>query len=320
MSNKGKTMGELLNQKGLIANIERYAINDGNGVRTTVFVKGCYLRCRWCCNPETQEFYPQMSFFSDKCIACFNCKKLCPYHAINDELIADRSICRNCYKKEDAFACTKKCYVGCRKVTGQEMTVKEVIDVVERDSPFYESSGGGVTISGGEPLAQPDFTYALLKSLHERWIDTCIETCGFAEQYAYERILPYIDTIFMDIKNIDSGKHKEWTGQNNTKILDNARYLSAMGQKFGFRLFFRIPIIPGFNDKREDVEKTADFVKENCDYFTGMELLPYHQLGRGKYYSLGRKYELENMDSPSDEHIDMLNHVLADHDIPIYKF
>ncbi|MDD3337571.1 MAG: glycyl-radical enzyme activating protein [Lachnospiraceae bacterium] len=310
----------LLLQEGCSANIERYAINDGSGVRTTVFLKGCHLRCRWCSNPETQKFYPEMNFFPDKCIACMNCVHNCPYGAIGKDLIADREKCKECYKKEDAFACTKKCYVNCRKVTGDKLTVKQIYDIVKRDVPFYEASGGGVTISGGEPLAQPEFTYALLRTLTERWINTAIETCGFAEKEGYENIVPYLDTIFMDIKQMDSAKHRAWTGQGNEKILENIKRVNDLVPVYGNNLFIRIPIIPGFNDQPDEVEATARFVAKECKNVKGMELLPYHKLGRGKYYSLGRKYELEELVSPASEKMYELNEILAGYDIPIFKF
>ena len=181
---------ELEEQAGIVANIERYAINDGNGVRTTVFLKGCQLRCRWCSNPETQAFFPEMSFFPDKCIACRKCQKLCPVQALDEQLVADRKLCRDCYKRDQAFACTKQCYTKCRKITGEHMSARQVYEEVRRDVQFYEASGGGVTLSGGEPMAQPDFAYAMLRIFTERWIDTAIETCGFAEKEDYIQTVP----------------------------------------------------------------------------------------------------------------------------------
>lgn len=310
----------LMMQEGIVANIERYAINDGSGVRTTVFTKGCYLKCRWCSNPETQLFSPEITFFPDKCILCKNCMKNCPYGAISEDLITDRTICKNCHNREDAFACTKKCYIGCRKVTGDRMTVQQVYDIVKRDVPFYEASGGGVTLSGGEPMAQPEFTYALLRVLTERWIHTGIETCGYAEKEDYEKVLPYLDVIFMDIKHMDSRKHLEWTGQKNEKILDNIQFVDEKVKEYGIQLFIRVPVIPGFNDEKNDIEEIAKFVSANCKNITGMELLPYHKLGRGKYYSLGREYLLEDVKTPSAEYMHELNTILAKYDIPIYKF
>lgn len=310
---------ELEEQAGIVANIERYAINDGNGVRTTVFLKGCQLRCRWCSNPETQAFFPEMSFFPDKCIACRNCQKLCPVQALDEQLVADRKLCRDCYKRDQAFACTKQCYTKCRKITGEHMSAHQVYEEVRRDVQFYEASGGGVTLSGGEPMAQPDFAYAMLRIFTERWIDTAIETCGFAEKEDYIQTVPYLNTIFMDIKQMDPQKHKEWTGQSNEKILENVKCVDRLAGQYGNRFFIRIPIIPGFNDQPEDVEATAKFVS-SLKNVTGMELLPYHKLGRGKYYSLGRPYPLEELEPPTDEKMQELHAVLARYDIPIYQF
>ena len=306
--------------KGTVANIERYAINDGNGVRTTVFFKGCFLRCKWCSNPETQEFHPEMSFFSDKCIACMNCFRYCPYGAVREDLSTDRKICGECWKKKDAFVCARKCYPQCRKVTGELMSVKEVYDTVKRDVVFYEASGGGVTVSGGEPFAQPEFLYALLRTLTERWINTAVETCGYAKAEDYRAIVPYLNTVFMDIKHMDSDKHRAWTGHGNEKILENVRLVDELAGTYENELFFRIPIIPGFNDTPEEVEAAASFVAEKLRHVKGMELLPYHRLGRGKYYSLDKPYELEDLESPSDDHMQELNAILAKYGIPVYQF
>lgn len=314
------SMDQLLDIKGTAANVERYAINDGNGVRTTVFLKGCYLRCRWCSNPETQQFYPEMTFFPDKCIGCGNCLRLCPYGALGETLIADREICGRCDLREQAFACTQKCYPGCRKKTGEEKSVGEIYEIVKRDVPFYESSGGGVTLSGGEPMAQPEFTYALLRVFTERWIDTAMETCGFAEKEDYEKVMPYLDTVFMDIKHMHSTKHKEWTGRPNEKILENIKYVDELAGIYGTRLFIRTPVVPGLNDKPEEIREIAQFVSRELKHITGMELLAYHKLGRGKYYSLGRDYLMEDTETPDDLHMKMLNEVLTEYEIPIYQF
>ena len=313
-------INQLMEVKGNVANIERYAINDGNGVRTTVFTKGCYLRCKWCSNPETQQFHSEMTFFPDKCIGCRNCFRLCPYGAIGEDLNADRTICAKCHQQEKAFVCTEKCYPGCRKVTGEQKTVREVYDIVKRDVSFYESSGGGVTLSGGEPLAQPEFAYALLRTLTERWIDTAIETCGYAEKQDYEKVVPYLNTIFMDIKHMDPQKHKAWTGQRNEKILENIRYVDELAGSCGSRLFIRTPVIPGFNDSPDEIRAIAEFAGRELKHLTGMELLPYHKLGRGKYYSLGRTYPMEDTETPDSAHMEMLNAILAECDIPVYQF
>ena len=178
----------------------------------------------------------------------------------------------------------------------------------------------GITLSGGEPMVRPEFAYALLRTLTERWIDTAIETCGYAKTEDYEQIVPYLNTIFMDLKHMNSEKHKQWTGHGNELILMNIKRVNDMIPVYGNRMFIRIPIIPGFNDKPEEVEETAAFVAKNCTNITGMELLPYHKLGRGKYYSLGREYEMESTVPPTTEKMNELNEILNKYDIPIFKF
>lgn len=311
---------ELYKLTSTISDIERYAINDGFGVRTTVFLKGCNLRCRWCSNPETQKFNKEMVFFQDNCIGCGACVELCPYGALKDGLLADRKICDECYKKEDGFKCIEKCYPKCRKVVGDGMTVREVTEIVKRDLPFYQLSGGGVTLSGGEPLAQPLFTYALLRMLCENWIDTAIETCGTGDKEDYETVAPYLKFVFMDFKSFDNNKHIKWTGAGNEKIKENIVLMDALAGKYGFEFIIRTPVIPSFNDTVEDIHNIAKFVSENCKNYKGMELLPYHKLGRGKYTSLGLKYELSDLTTPSDEKMMSFNSILSEYGIAIYKF
>ncbi len=312
---------EELNQvTGTISDIERYAINDGFGLRTTVFLKGCPLRCKWCSNPETQKFHQEMVFFQDKCIGCGACVRLCEYGALDNGLIADRSICDSCNKREKAFKCIEKCYPKCRKIVGDKMTVKEVVDIVKRDMPFYEMSGGGVTLSGGEPMSQPEYAYALLKSFCENWIDTAIETCGAGEKHDYELVAPYLKFVFMDLKSCDSSRHLEWTGSDNSRIKENIILMDTLAARYGYDLIIRTPVIPGFNDSEEEIGNIARFVSENLKNYKGMELLPYHKLGRGKYTSLGREYQLADAAVPSDARMLELNKILNEYNIHIYKF
>lgn len=305
---------------GNITDIERYAINDGFGLRTTVFLKGCPARCRWCSNPETQQFHSEMIYFQDKCIGCGACKISCPYEALDKDLQADRSICKECHTKEDAFKCIEHCYPKCRKNVGEEKTVQEVVTTVKRDMPFYQMSGGGVTISGGEPLAQPEFLYELLKELSDSWIDTAIETCGIGKSEDYRKIAPYLNFAFIDMKSADNEKHREWVGIENHLIKKNIILMDKLSKEYSFELIIRTPVIPGFNDSKKDIEAIADFITSNCKNYKGMELLPYHRLGRGKYISLGREYILSELNSPTDEHMNELYRILEEYDIPIYQF
>ena len=297
----GSVYGSTAKRGGLVSNIERYALNDGLGVRTTVFLKGCPLRCRWCCNPETQSNKKEFMFFADNCIACGACMESCPYGALKTSPAGDRNICSDCADRESPFPCVEQCFTGCRKISGEEMTAGEVTALVKRDMNFYLKSGGGVTISGGEPLAQPEFLEELLKSLKESWINTAIETCGAGKAETIERIAPYADMVFFDIKCMDDMKHKQWTGSGNKLILDRFLLMAEMSRKYSFDLIARTPIIPGFNDSEEEIRAIGEFIKSaGASAVAGYELLPYHKLGRGKYKALGRRYPLENLTPPSD--------------------
>lgn len=306
--------------KGMVSNIERYAINDGFGLRTTVFLKGCPLRCRWCCNPETQKTYPEMVFFPDKCIRCGACIAGCPQHAIDDNLQADRALCHTCYQSAQPFACTISCYPECRKQSGIEMSLDEVAQAVERDRALYRRSGGGVTLSGGEPLLQGEFAYQLCKRFAQTRIDIALETCGAAKAEDCRRIAPFLSFLFFDIKHMDSDKHRLWTGHGNESILQNAVLLDGLAAEYGFSLVFRIPVIPGFNDTPEEISQICRFVKQNMKAYKGMELLAYHKLGRGKYQSLGRPYPMGDAPAPSGGQMIVLQQVFRNIGITRYEF
>lgn len=305
---------------GIVSNIERYALNDGVGVRTTVFLKGCPLRCKWCCNPETQQFQKELMYFQDECIGCGLCIEDCPYGALKNSPVPKREICFECYKKADSFACVRRCYASCRKVSGEEQTAEDVVNIVKRDMQFYLRSGGGVTVSGGEPLAQPEFLLELLKKLKESWMNTAIETCGMGQAGDYEKILPYTDMIFYDLKCMDGNKHKEWTGKDNEQIKENLQQIACLTETYGTELVVRVPVIPEFNDSEEEIRAICEFVKQLGSRVSGMELLPYHKLGRGKYKSLGREYLLEKLQPPKEDKMEMLNNIVDSYKIVRFKF
>ncbi len=243
-------MKELLNVKGRVFNIQRFSIHDGPGVRTIVFLKGCPLKCKWCCNPESQDYRPEIITIG-----------------------------------------------GTNKNVGKDVTVAEIMEEIERDRVYYRRSGfGGVTLSGGECLWQPEFSRALLAVCKEKGISTAIETTGYADMEIIRRILPYVDTVLMDIKHINSKKHEQFTTKENSLILENAKHIAKEANK----LIIRTPVIPTFNDTEEEIEEIAKFAV-SLNTVKEMHLLPYHRIGSDKYAGLGRKYEMAHISPPSKE-------------------
>jgi pyruvate formate lyase activating enzyme len=267
-----------------IFDIERASYVDGPGIRTTVFFKGCNLRCAWCHNPESQAHAPQMMFYQNKCTGCGKCKEKCPYGL--DE-------CRLCGK------CTFYCPHDAREICGKEYTLDEVLGEILKDRAFYESSGGGVTFSGGECMLQIDFLEEILKECKENGIHTAVDTAGHVPYERFERIIPYTDLFLYDVKCYDSEKHKEYTGVGNELILENLAKLL----RFAKSVWVRIPIISDVNDTEEEISAISRFLKENGKP-EKVELLPYHAMGEHKYGALGKKGI--RFAVPSKEKIDSL--------------
>ncbi|MBR3968408.1 MAG: glycyl-radical enzyme activating protein [Clostridia bacterium] len=240
--------------RGRIFDIQRFSTHDGPGIRTIVFLKGCALRCRWCCNPESQSYEIETMMQNGK-----------------------------------------------PKTMGRDVTVGEVLAEVLQDRPYYNRSGGGITLSGGESLLQPDFAVALLKSCKENGINTAIETTGFANRDVIERFLPYLDTVLMDIKHINPDKHKEFTSQSNERILENAKLIAEKAKK----LIIRVPVIPTFNDTVAEIAEIAAFAS-SLSRVDEIHLLPYHSMGRDKYTGLGREYTMGDIKSPTNELMEVL--------------
>ena len=294
---------------GIVTNIQRFSIHDGPGIRTTVFLKGCNLRCFWCHNPETLSPKPELQIFPDKCISCGECFERCPQGAhivVLEERQFKREVCQGC------GTCAETCYAECLVLVGETKTVDEVVDEVLRDKPFYETSKGGVTLSGGEPLLQPEFSYAILERCKREGLHTAIET---AANFSWERVsalLPVTDLVMMDIKLIDSARHREATGVPNERILENAIRLGQQRQP----LIVRTPIIPGVNDTPEDVAAIARFAARlpNLLYY---ELLPFHPMARGKYTSLDLDYRAKDLKTPSKETIERLTAVAQEAGVPV---
>ncbi len=313
---------ELHDVTGVVTEIERYAIHDGLGIRTTVFLKGCPLACLWCSNPETQKPYMELGLFMDKCIGCGACVTACPHGAVRmveGKAETDREICAaKCYRREESFPCVLSCYTGARVALGAKRTAYDVYQEVARDRPFFDSSGGGMTLSGGEPMMQPEFAYALLRLCKENWINTAMETCGAGDAKDYEAVLPYLDMIFMDVKGMDSTKYRQWIGAEPQRQADNVARMAKLCKGTSTALVVRTPIIPGFNDTVGEVEQIAAFLAE-CGV-TGAELLPYHKLGRGKYAAIGRTYELQDVKPPENSQMLIFNEILEKHGIEVLHF
>lgn len=286
--------------RGLVFNLQRFSFHDGPGIRTTVFLKGCPLRCWWCHNPEGQSPEPDLLLRPERCIGCGACLSACPYGAIAVDgagtLRTDRSRCHHC------GACVEVCYAGARELAGRWMTVEEVIAEVERDIPFYGASEGGerggVTFSGGEPLSQPDFLHALLVACRARGLHTAVDTSGFAPWPVLDRIRGLVDLFLYDLKVVDDARHRRYTGVSNRRILENLRRLSAAGH----RIFLRIPLIPGVNDDPEAVHQALAFAA-TLPRIDRVDLLPYHATGLGKYERLDIPYALHETRPPSDERV-----------------
>lgn len=279
----------------MIFNIQKCSIHDGHGLRTLVFFKGCPLRCKWCANPESQKYGFEIMEAQNKCIGCGACIKVCTLGCIEkqeDGLRIDRAECTEC------FACTERCYAEAKYKIGKEYTTEELYKEIEKDKIFYTINGGGVTFSGGEPLTQPKDLTAIAKLCNQRGIDVAIESCGMGDYEEFRSALPYINSMFMDIKHIDSDKHKELTGAGNELILENIRRIA----EFGIPITIRTPVIPGLNDTEENICGIAEFIKE-IPQIKEYELLVYHQLGVSKYAALGREYTLKNVNPPTDEEI-----------------
>jgi pyruvate formate lyase activating enzyme len=288
-----KSQAEAQAPSGLIFNVMRFALHDGPGIRTTVFMKGCPLACWWCHNPESQASEAEVTYSAESCIVCRECCDACDHGALHwdGSPAHDSSRCELCGE------CAKACPTEARRLIGRRISVAELMNLVRRDVLFFDESAGGVTFSGGEPLAQPHFLEAALKQCKAEDISTVVDTCGYASSDTVLRIAQYTDLFLYDLKLMDAARHRDYTGVSNEPILAN---LSLVAQRHG-RLIVRIPIIPGVNDDESNITASIRFLAATA--LREVHLLPYHRAAAGKYYRLQSIYRMEDVVPPSSEQV-----------------
>ncbi|MBE0698802.1 MAG: glycyl-radical enzyme activating protein, partial [Anaerolineaceae bacterium] len=286
--------------RGTIFDIRKFSLHDGPGIRTTVFFKGCPLSCWWCHNPESQSFQSDIMLWETRCISCGECVAHCLRGAIvkvegvdgHTRFITNRGSCTRCGD------CIEACTAEAREKVGRRVTVADVLRDVERDRAFYEESGGGVTFSGGEPLAQAEFLQALLEACRKVELHTAVDTSGYAPWSTFEKIIPLTDLFLYDVKLMDEAAHRRFTGVPNGLILSNLQALSARGA----RIILRLPVIPGINDGADNLREFGEFAAR-LPHLERVDLLPYHPSAEGKYERLDIAYALHDTQTPSAEHM-----------------
>lgn len=287
-------------KRGLVFNLTRYMLEDGPGIRTVVFLKGCPLRCLWCSSPLGQDIKPSVVYLKHKCISCGACLDACPHHSLfwdrEGQIARDIERCKNC------GVCVRVCLAGAREVRGTLMTVDEVISYVNKDQIFYRRGNGGITLSGGEILMQPAFVANILRKAWGKLIHTAIETCAFGKWEDLRDILTYTNLAFIDIKHSDPSIHERLTGHSNRLILENIRKAAKYFVELKRNLILRLAVIPGINDSFENLKGIAYFLKELPGHWE-LNLLPYHRYGISKYDWLGMEYQLPDVEPPSREQL-----------------
>lgn len=299
--------------EGVIFEIERWSTRDGPGIRTVIFFKGCPLRCKWCCNPESWSPGPQIAYFEERCSGCGRCQDVCPRGVAlpaSDGGVEDRSACTACGQ------CVAVCPAGAREVMGEKLTVENVLSVVERDRVFYRQSGGGVTFSGGEALAQPGFLRKVTEQCWKLGISMVLETSGLFSWNQCGDILARMGMVFLDIKHMDPDVHKRMTGVENQNILRNGIRLV----RNHIPLVVRVPLIPTINDGVENIKATAAFMSENLKGALGVEVLPYHNLGKGKFKPIGLEYQLDHIDPPQASALAEVKEIFSEFGIEVLHF
>jgi pyruvate formate lyase activating enzyme len=281
---------------GMVFNIQRFSTEDGPGIRTTVFFKGCPLRCQWCSNPESQSPVLQLACRNSLCIGCGSCIAACPARAIapgsESKICIDRTLCRSC------GVCVKECPAGAMKFFGRLVTLDEVFDEVNSDTAYYANSQGGVTASGGEAMQQADFVGALFRRCHSAGIHTALDTCGYFNSSEFSKVSDCVNLVLFDLKLMDCEKHKRYIGVPNNTILQNARLIS----RHGIPMIIRVPLIPNINDSEENLTEVARFVMD-LESRPSVNLLPYHNYGENKYKMLNMDYQLTGLAAPDEAHM-----------------
>ncbi|NPV78832.1 MAG: glycyl-radical enzyme activating protein [Firmicutes bacterium] len=289
---------------GRIFDIQRFSLHDGPGIRTTVFFKGCPLRCLWCHNPESIDPKPELAFYDNKCIGCGRCVAACPTGALRDDpekgRVYDRELCRSCW------TCARNCPNQALVVQGREYTVEDVVREVISDLPFYKTSGGGVTLSGGEPTLQFDFCLALLQALEEKGLHTALDTSGFVAWEKLAQLLPFVNLLLYDLKQMDPEEHLRLTGVPNGRIIENLHRIN----EFNKPVEIRVPIIPGYTDSDENILAIGCLVREfTC--VKRVKLLAYHKLGMSKPWKFNQRRGLPEVEPPGKQRMDELRDLMA---------
>lgn len=289
--------------KGCLFNIQKFSLNDGPGIRSIVFFKGCPMSCLWCSNPESQCVTPQIMYNKNLCLECGTCNEVCESSAINLNSLnrIDRERCIACGK------CVEHCPTEALVMSGESVSVDETIEKLKKDSIYYRRSGGGVTLSGGEALLQPEFAIELLKRCKALGWHTAIETAMYVKSETIKKVVPYLDLILVDVKSMNTSRHKEFTGVDNNLILNNIRLSDEIAKE----IIIRVPVIEGFNSDEKSIHDIAEFAK-TLNKVNRIDLLPYHSYGENKYETIGRNYFLKDLKPPSDDKMNYFKKIVED--------